>query len=92
MQGGKGVYLQEVGGHDEGRAGAQLAHGLEAKRHDLGPRAVVHKGVYQLTQHRRQHVRWHQVVACLQRVTNISGTTSWKFLEVSCRKLLYKSQ
>ena len=59
--------LQQLGRHDERQAHAELPHGLQAERHDLRARAVVHERVHELPQHRRQHLRRHQLMARLRR-------------------------
>ena len=66
-------YLKELAGHDEGHAGAELPHGLQAQRHDLRPRPVVHKGVHQLPQHRCHDIRRHQLMTRLHASHASSG-------------------
>ena len=39
-----------------------LAHGIDAHRHNLGPRPVVHELIHELPEQRLERVRRHQLV------------------------------
>ena len=62
----RSTHLKQLRSHHQRAARAQLSHSAQAQRHDLRARAIMHKAVDQLTQHRRQCIWRHQLMARLQ--------------------------